>query len=346
MSAARQITIVGGGLAGLTLGIALRQRGLPVTIWEAGRYPRHRVCGEFICGRGRAMLASLGLNEILSEAGAQEAKTACFFAGRTAGPVRSLPETALCLSRFTLDATLANHFRALGGELREGSCWQESATREGIVQANGRRPQTKPEDWRWFGVKAHARNVTLAADLEVHLAPDSYVGLCRLSDDVVNVCGLFRRRGNEGPRSSRTDLLRGASGSAINARLASAEFLPASICTVGGLDLRPRSANESAECRIGDALTMIPPFTGNGMSMAFESAELAADPLERWSRGKCAWAEALQSVASRCDADFSRRLTWANRFHKLMFIAPLQPAIVRLLPSSKWSWNFLFSHTR
>ncbi|MDB6025304.1 MAG: putative electron transfer oxidoreductase, partial [Verrucomicrobiales bacterium] len=46
--AARPITIVGGGLSGLTLGIALRQRGIPTTIWEAGRYPRHKVCGEFI----------------------------------------------------------------------------------------------------------------------------------------------------------------------------------------------------------------------------------------------------------------------------------------------------------
>ena len=52
----KPITIVGGGLAGLTLGIGLRQRGVPVTIWEAGRYPRHRVCGEFISGNGQAVL--------------------------------------------------------------------------------------------------------------------------------------------------------------------------------------------------------------------------------------------------------------------------------------------------
>ena len=44
----RAVTIIGGGLAGLTLGIGLRQRGVPVTISEAGDYPRHRVCGEFI----------------------------------------------------------------------------------------------------------------------------------------------------------------------------------------------------------------------------------------------------------------------------------------------------------
>ena len=52
MPAPRTITIVGGGLAGLTLGIGLRQRGIPAEIFEAGTYPRHRVCGEFISGNG------------------------------------------------------------------------------------------------------------------------------------------------------------------------------------------------------------------------------------------------------------------------------------------------------
>ena len=40
---ARTVTIIGGGLAGLTLGLALRQRDVPVTVCEAGTYPRHRV---------------------------------------------------------------------------------------------------------------------------------------------------------------------------------------------------------------------------------------------------------------------------------------------------------------
>ena len=84
-TSAKPITIVGGGLAGLTLGIGLRQRGVPAALWEAGHYPRHRVCGEFICGRGQETLARLGLHELLERAGAVGADTAAFFSATQSG---------------------------------------------------------------------------------------------------------------------------------------------------------------------------------------------------------------------------------------------------------------------
>jgi flavin-dependent dehydrogenase len=214
------------------------------------------------------------------------------------------------------------------------------------VQATGRRPQAKPDGWRWFGIKAHARNVGLAADLEVHLTPNGYVGLCRLADGIVNVCGLFRRRDEAGSIPPRIEMLRGTPGSALHARLVNAEFVADSTCAVGGLDLRPQHNLDTTECRIGDALTMIPPFTGNGMSMSFEAAALAVDPIEQWSRGKSSWTESRESITSRCNDVFLRRLTWANRLHTLMFIGPLQPILAAWLPRSTWSWNFLFSRTR
>ena len=85
----KPITIVGGGLAGLTLGIRLRQQDVPVRILEAGTYPRHRVCGEFISGRGQQVLARLGLREALENAGAGLAKTTKFFFGPAARPPAS-----------------------------------------------------------------------------------------------------------------------------------------------------------------------------------------------------------------------------------------------------------------
>src|SRR5262245_48907826 len=55
----RPITIVGGGIAGLTLGIFLRREGVPVRLWDAAGYPRHRVCGEFINGSGAELISRM-----------------------------------------------------------------------------------------------------------------------------------------------------------------------------------------------------------------------------------------------------------------------------------------------
>src|SRR5580704_2012545 len=104
MASEKPITIIGGGLAGLALGIGLRQRDMPVTIWEAGHYPRHRVCGEFISGNGQAVLERLGLLARCHQTGAIYARTVMFIRGSSRSPVRRLSEPALCLSRHALDA--------------------------------------------------------------------------------------------------------------------------------------------------------------------------------------------------------------------------------------------------
>src|ERR1035441_6136295 len=157
MPAPKSITIVGGGLAGLTLGIGLRQKGIPVTVWEAGHYPRHRVCGEFISGRGQDVLTRLGLRDYFDQAGTALARTGAFYLGRTGSPVRSLPEAALCISRFAMDALLAGHFRQTGGELRENARWREENYGEGVVRANGRRLQPRADGCRWLGDRKSTR---------------------------------------------------------------------------------------------------------------------------------------------------------------------------------------------
>jgi len=367
--AAKAITIVGGGLAGLTLGISLRQRDVPVTVWEAGHYPRHRVCGEFISGRGQETLSRLGLRELLERAGAVSASTAAFFSATQSSPPRSLPTRAICLSRFVMDELLANGFQMLGGELRIGQRWPVVGVRasacpdrlkpelqpEGVVRATGRRAQTEENGSRWFGLKVHARNVPLIADLEMHISPRGYVGLCRVDGGAVNVCGLFRRRASEGDTPQnwpRRDLrgwrewLRGQNGSPLHQRLAGAEFDESSFCAVAGISLRPQRAAARAECCVGDAITMIPPVTGNGMSMAFESAELAIEPLAAWSGGEISWAETRQTLAYRCDAAFARRLAWAKWLQQMMLAPSLQNALVRFVARSEWFWRTAFERTR
>jgi len=342
---ATNITIVGGGLAGLTLGIGLLQHGIPAAIWEAGGYPRHRVCGEFISGNGVAVLQRLGLLKLLEDAGATGVHTAAFFSGSNHSPVRNLPAAAIGLSRYSLDAALAHEFQRLGGELHAGERRLENDFGEGTVRASGRRAQPTEDGWRWFGLKAHATNVDLSADLEMHVSADNYVGVNRINGGQVNVCGLFRGRPGQ-TRESGFELLRGKPGSPLNERLASARFDEHSFCSVAGLSLKPQRAADRSECCIGDAVTMIPPVTGNGMSMAFESAEIAIEPLGRYSRGEINWTETRDTVARVCDAAFADRLTWAHRLQWLMFSPLLRTPLGKAMLRSDTLWDFMFAKTR
>jgi len=221
MSSPKQITIIGGGLTGLTLGIGLRRLDVPVTIWEARPYPRHRVCGEFISGQGQSVLAKMNLWPLLMNSGAVLAKHARLYSTRKGSSLRPINPPALCLSRFILDQKLAEEFCRVGGELRENVRWNSEQDQPGVVFAKGRRIQNADHGWRWFGLKAHARGVELEADLEMHLGGDGYVGLCQLQDGLVNVCGLFRSRPGEVSGSSK-ELLRGRPGTRLHDRLADA----------------------------------------------------------------------------------------------------------------------------
>ena len=346
MFALKPIQIVGGGLAGLTLGIALRRRAIPVTIREAGNYPRHRVCGEFISGRGQSSLARLGLNDLVESAGAIRANSAAFFTATKSGQAHALPVSAICLSRYKLDAALMVEFKRLGGELVSDKRWRGEQFAEGIVRAAGRRAEMEQGMERWFGLKIHAGNVALAADLEMHLSRQGYVGICQLNDGEVNICGLFRRRAGENVSADSRELLRGERGSPLCERLADARFDDASFCAVAGLSLKPQRAITRPEVCVGDAITMSPPATGNGMSMAFESAELAVAPLTAWCRGEISWSEAHNNIASACDEQFSSRLRWARGLQRLMFTSSLHAPLLWLADHSDRFWRMAFERTR
>jgi flavin-dependent dehydrogenase len=121
------IEIIGGGLAGLSLGLALRRHDVPVTLHEAGEYPRHRVCGEFIAGLADSTIERLGLGPELRGA-LQHADVAWSIGGRTPR-IQRLPAPALALSRHALDARLAQRFVANGGKLHVQSRFIDPANR-------------------------------------------------------------------------------------------------------------------------------------------------------------------------------------------------------------------------
>ncbi len=69
---------------------------------------------------------------------------------------------------------------------------------------------------------------------------------------------------------------------------------------------------------IGDAASMIPPFTGHGMGMAFESAECALKPALDYAHGEKSWLDAARACEQVQHRRFGRRLAAASVLHGLL----------------------------
>src|SRR5690606_15567885 len=109
------IGIIGGGLAGLTLGILAQKKGFSAVIFEKEDYPRHKVCGEYISNESLNFLNYLipGFDfNTLPKVQSLKLTTAT---NHTLNA--NLDLGGFGISRFKLDHLLAETFQNSGGKL-------------------------------------------------------------------------------------------------------------------------------------------------------------------------------------------------------------------------------------
>ncbi len=323
-----EITIAGGGLAGLSLAAGLRLEGVPITVIEAGHYPRHRVCGEFISGVSAQTLGALGILDLFDDARLHRTME-WYDAGKLIHR-DALGQPAYGISRHRLDERLRQRVTELGGVVKIRTRALPTA-KPGHVWAAGRRPQ----NGSWIGLKAHVKYPSRDADLEMHGGSNGYAGLAGVEDGWTNVCGLFkldRTLKAEGKDLLSAYLAAGGNGE-LASKLQSCEWRDASFSAVAGFELG-RQAAIPGVLSVGDAESMIPPFTGNGMSMAFQAAECALVPLAAWSAGEMSWQAAVNGIKKALRRQFRRRLAVSGVVHHFM-LEPSGRALVQSLAATR-----------
>lgn len=350
------LAIVGGGPAGTAAALEACRRGLRVVIWERDRFPRDKVCGEFLSAESVPVLEQEIPADLARGAVIERAE---FVSRHGRGYAFALPRRGRGLSRRVLDHALWKAAAASGAEAREGVTVRRvypidpgcgHGARWGVVSSQGStlmarallvacgrwwtlegfpspaRQENKTGFGPLLGVKAHFRGVPLSDAVEMYYFPGGYCGLAPVEDGLYNACCLVHRGlARDATAGSLSDfaawLKSVARQPALEARLRGADQCSETVATA---PFRP--GRRRAECDgalvAGDAAGVIDPFTGDGISMALHSGRLAAEEAARILRAN-GGVYAIRELAT----NYARRHAAAVR--RSYFIAGLLRGLVR-----------------
>lgn len=313
MTARAEFLVVGGGLAGSALAAYLARSGRDVLLVEKGRFPRDKLCGEFLSPEARGYLEELGVWEPLFELGPPVIERALF---TTAGGTRvfvSLPGPGYGVSRRALDQALfkgAAHagartvtgvevtgIESVEGAFRchgrnsDGASW--SAEASWVVAAHGRRARLDRALERpfvrlehpFFGLKRHhwpikADSGALRGAVEIHAFDGGYCGMSHVETGAVNVCCLLETSvvaETQGGDWARVSSWMGRRNPVLGARLA--ELTPCDRSrtqATAQVPFRGKETSRHGVLFVGDAAGVIAPLAGDGQAMAFASARWAS----------------------------------------------------------------------
>jgi menaquinone-9 beta-reductase len=272
------VTVIGGGPAGSLAAIAALAEGSPVTLYEKSRFPRHKVCGEFLSPEIASVLEALSLWPGFTAARPARIARAELNISSTVKRFR-LPEPAYGLSRFALDRLLLDEAVRRGAELHtETAKPPATASTVGFtVVAHGRQPRTAAGSTtdRLFGFKAHFRGPVDDA-VEMFFFGGGYAGVSPVEDGAVNVCGLA-------PESSLRACAFQPEALFPESLLRRLSLLERSFewLITGPLVFRDEFQNHSGVYLTGDAMGFVDPFTGSGILSAMLTGRLAGQAAGR-----------------------------------------------------------------
>lgn len=298
----KDVVIIGGGLAGLSAAILLGRQGKQVCLFESNRYPFHKVCGEYLSMESWPFLERLGVP--LSSM--QLPRIQHFRLTDHSGHELSVPlqPGGFGISRYTLDHLLAGIASQVGVTVRDGTrvdevTWNGSdfsiRAGEEIMPATvvlgtwGKRsnldrqlnrsffsrPDPRLNDW--VGIKYHVASTFPDDRIELHNFPGGYCGISRVDEGRTTLCYLVRgdhllNAGGQIRQLETTILYQNPILKSYFESFPSLYDTPKAISQV---NFEPRPVIESHILLAGDSAGLIPPLTGNGMSMALRASALA-----------------------------------------------------------------------
>jgi flavin-dependent dehydrogenase len=330
MSPSFDVIVVGAGPAGAATAILLAERGLEVVVLDRARFPRPKLCGEYLSPEAGRILDRLGVLKTVDLAGAAPlvgmritAPDGTVVTGRyhAVGPFRPYRDHALGLSRTILDAVLVDRLRALPVDVREQArvsdlLWEggqvvgvtavDAAGRAQplraplVVGADGRGSVVahqlgcrRPHRLQRMALVAYVGGLADCRDVgEIFVDPPDYAILNPLGPDRVNL-SLVVPLQHVAPWSNRLDTFFAARIKQLRhlARRLTGASWSAPVRAMGPLAYTVTPPQHGGVLLVGDAAGFYDPFTGEGVFSALRAAELVAETATRAFRlGDWSWA--------------------------------------------------------
>lgn len=299
MNVSKKIIIVGGGLAGLTAAIHLSKIGLKVILFEKNKYPKHKVCGEYISNEVVPYLDWLSIK--ISELNPSQISKLDFSIqdGKTISC--DLPLGGFGISRYTFDAFLYQNAIKNGCEIIQDSVVDITYENEiftvytsdntfikseFVIGAFGKRSNIDQKIKRefiqkkacWLAVKAHYSGEFPNDLVGLHNFNGGYCGVSKVENNTINICYLatyesFKKHKNI------DDYQNQALSKNPNLKLIfeTNEMLFETPLTISQISFDKKASVENHILMIGDTAGLIHPLCGNGMAMAIHSAKIVSE---------------------------------------------------------------------
>lgn len=343
MSGMYDLAVIGGGPAGTSAAITAARLGFRVLLLEAGKFPRHKVCGEFVSGEAISTLRTILGSASLLEDSPRVSKARIFVDSHAADLVITPP--ALSLSRYQLDAALWEKALESGARACEKTSVKEihhkndafliltetgQSRARAVIDASGRwsrlrRLRPVVDDNNWIGLKGHFYEAEPSNSCDLYFFPGGYCGIQPLKEGRVNAAAMVR------PAIARTLSEVFAQNPELETRSRGWQAASEPVSTAPLFFAAPRTVDREIALA-GDAAAFIDPFAGDGISIALHSGDLAAISLSAYLRGETSLTSALESYDRQYRQLIAPALKNASRLRRLLRLPkPLQLTAVALL---------------
>ena len=350
------VIIIGGGPAGCATALGLNRLGYRVVLCDQAKFPRDKVCGEFISPAADPILKRLGVLDRIEALSPKRLKGVAISSYEGEEIVIDYPQlpgmdarpTSLSVPRYELDVNFMEQVKQVGVEVREqhkvaeflfadGNVtgvrgWDENKTSFTIkaplvIDAGGRNAlslrklglKKKSVGNSKIAMAAHWQGAQIADDYcYMHVSRPGYTGISSVGRDRANVVLVVNHQSMNGEKPDKFYLDAVMRNCHRRKILQDAECIE-SVLSIESLAFSVKPVPCGGLLLVGDATGFIDPFTGEGIYLSLRSSEIAVEVANQ-AFEKSDWSnELLKDYEVRRRREFDKKFLLSRIFQKLIY---------------------------